>query len=131
MQTAKKLVASALIVLFVLIAIGASGAKLPPAKSTAERIGQLTGYVLILLGLFFSTRWRLKLAGRTYKVGRQAFAVLWFCESILGILLGLVFISRVGIPFGAGMVVVWSLSLWATYRWLKRLRSHEVSASVP
>lgn len=129
MQIIKKIIASILIAIFALMLIGASVAKVPPARSTAERIGQIIGYLFILLGLFYSTRWRLKLAGRCYKVGRQSFAALWFCESILGILLGFNFIG-LSVPFGVGMIVVWSLSLWATYRWLKRLRSHEVSIPV-
>lgn len=93
-----------------------------PAYAT----GRLFGLAIVLAGLFYSTRWLLVLSGRKYKVGRQALAILWCVESVLGILLGFVFLKSVSVPFGSLAVVVWSVSLWLTYRWLSKLRREEL-----
>ena len=97
MQTLKKIIASVLILILTLMLINIGAGQIARARSAGASIGQFMGFILVLFGLLFSTRWRLKLAGRTYKVGRQAFAVLWFCESVLGILIGLTFMFRAGV----------------------------------
>ena len=101
-----------------------------PAGSRAEAIGRLLGLVIVLAGLFYSTRWLLVLSGRKHKVGRQAFAVLWCCESVLGVLLGLAFLRSIGLLVGSIIIVVSSVSFCLTYRWLSRLGKEDLTSGI-
>jgi len=128
----KKKFANALVAFFILMLLGgsANASKIHHAEGgLAGLIGELTGYAFVLLGLFYSTRWTLTLSGHSYKVGRQAFATLWFWESILGMLLAL-FMLRISVVSSLATFSMWSLSTWAMYRWLKRLRVHEISPAM-
>ena len=85
-------------------------------------------FILIgtLVALFYSVRWLLILSGRKYRVGSQAFAILWCIESILGVLLGLALFRGVGVLTGLAVILFWSASFWLTYRWLSKLRKQEL-----
>jgi hypothetical protein len=125
----KKVGAVLSISLFVLMLIG-QYARHDQGSGLEDAIGRLFGLAIVLGGLFYSTRWLLVLSGRKYKVGRQAFAILWCVESVLGILLGFVFLKGVGVLFGSLVVVVWSVSFWLTYRWLSKLRREELTGGL-
>jgi hypothetical protein len=118
------------ICLFALMLIGQS-TRHDQGTGPAYATGRLFGLVIVLAGLFYSTRWLLVLSGRKYKVGRQAFAILWCVESVLGILVGFVFLKGIGVLFGSLVVAVWSVSFWLTYRWLSKLRREELTGLLP
>ena len=120
----KKLGAVLSICLFVLMLIGQS-TRNDHGSGSAYAIGRLFGLVIVLAGLFYSTTWLLILSGRKHKVGRQAFAILWCVESILGILLGGFFVRGGHVQFGSIVVVLWLVSFYLTYRWLSKLRKEE------
>jgi hypothetical protein len=125
MNLLKKVGAVVSICLFVLMLLGQS-TRHDPATGRADAIERLAIMVLTLVGLFYSTRWLLVLSGRKHKVGRQAFAILWCCESVLGVLLGFAFFRSVGHVFGSIVIAVWCVSFWLTYRWLSKLRREEL-----
>ena len=122
----KKVGAVLSICLFVLMLIGQS-TRHDQGSSPAYAIGKLFGLVIVLAGLFYSTRWLLILSGRKHKVGRQAFAILWCVEFVLGVLLGFAFLRGIGVLFGSIVIGLWSLSFWLTYRWLSKLRKEELT----
>jgi hypothetical protein len=126
MNAFKKTLAGICICLFVLMLLGQSTNRGGHGREDAYI--RLAVMILTLVGLFYSTRWFLILSGRTHKVGRQAFAILWCCESILGILLGFGIIQWGGVAFGIGAIAVWSLSFWLTYRWLSKMRKEELTS---
>jgi hypothetical protein len=124
----KKIGAILSICLFVLMLLGQT-TRPNLGGGSAYAIGRLAGLVIALGGLYYSTRWLLILNGRKHKVGRQAFAILWCAESLLGVLAGLgavAFVPGRGSRIGLVMVVVWSVSLWLTYRWLSKIRQEEM-----
>jgi hypothetical protein len=125
MNVFKKVLASLSICLFIVMLLGQSVRQDHAARDTAYAVGRLAGLVIALAGLFYSTRWLLLLSGRRHKVGRQAFATLWCCESVLGILLGL-FLVRSATVTGLVITAAWSLSFWLTYRWLSKLRREDL-----
>jgi hypothetical protein len=129
----KKTLAIILIVLFTLMIMGRSNqvGKTPHLQQgdVAGFIGEIVGYVLLYVGLYYSTKWLMKLSGHTYKVGRQTWAALLFWYSILAIFIGLMMPvyerNLSGLIFGGVMVVIWSLSAYACRRWQQRLRTAE------
>jgi hypothetical protein len=126
----KKIVAVLFICLFALMLVG-QGARHDQNTGPGYATGRLAGLVIVLAGLFYSTRWLLVLSGRKYKVGRQAFAILWCVESVLGILVGFVFLKGVAVLFGSLMLAARSISFWLTYRWLSKLRREELTGVIP
>jgi hypothetical protein len=85
--------------------------------------------VLLFAGLFYSTRWSIKLSGHTYKVGRQTTAALLFWYSAFATFIGLMMPvyerNKSGLIFGGVMVVIWFSAAYACNRWQKRLRVAE------
>ena len=71
----KKVAANVLIALFVLLIVSASSQagkthiKAGGPGDVAGALGELTGYLLLFVGMFYSARWRMKLSGHNYKVG--------------------------------------------------------------
>jgi len=75
-QYGKKIAATILIVLFSLMLLSANASLVKaPKGDIAYLIGQLIGVVLVVLGLIFSIRWRVRLAGYQQTAGRQALAI--------------------------------------------------------
>jgi hypothetical protein len=97
----------------------------------------LTAQLLVLTGLFFSSRWRIKLSGHTYKAGRQTLAVLLFWFSLVGLLGGFIMIFAVGsrtagnVGFDLVMIAIWSFVPYLCRKWLKRLRVAEAETFRP
>ena len=88
-----RVIANTLIMLFILMIIAASaqaGKSMATPGDVAGTLGALTGYFLLIVGLFYSVRWRMKIAGRKYKLGRQTFAVLLFWYSAFAAVIGIV-----------------------------------------
>src|SRR6266853_2481316 len=89
----KKTIAIALIVLFALMIIGASNqaGRTPPLQQgdLAGFLGEIVGYLSLFVGLYYSTKWLMKLSGHTYKVGRQTWAALLFWYSVFAAFIGL------------------------------------------
>jgi hypothetical protein len=131
----KKIVAAVLITLFVLIIIGAS-IQAGETHTRPEDVGGALIHLAVLvifplMGLFYSARWRMKLSGHSWRVGRQTLAVILFWYSFFGVLLGLLTPlaerSTVGFVSGALVVAIWSCSAYACKRWQRRLRAEELS----
>ena len=89
-MSGKKLAADALITILVLMIIsgGTRTETSVQPGDVAGALGRLTALLLLLVGLFLSVRWRVKLSGHNYKVGRQAIAAILFWYSLLAILFG-------------------------------------------
>jgi hypothetical protein len=56
----------------------------------------------------FSARWYIKLSGHTYKVSRQAWAVILFWHSVLATLFGFAMMFAASVALGAPLVLLWS-----------------------
>ncbi|MGH9747636.1 MAG: hypothetical protein ACRD59_16190 [Candidatus Acidiferrales bacterium] len=130
----KKLSANLLIVLFVLMIIGASsqsGKTHRQPGDVAGAVGALIGCLLLLVGLFYSARWRISLSGHSYKLGQQTIAALLFWYAVfaafIGLMAPLVERTTFGLTFAAVMIVVWSSVAYACKRWQQRLRAAEHS----
>ncbi len=128
----KKFCASALIALFVLLIISASsqaGKTHHQPGDVAGALGALTGYLSLFVGLFLSARWRMRLSGHTYKVGRQTLATLLFWYAVFAVFIGLMMpfmeTNTFGFTFAAIMIVIWSSVAYACKRWQQRLWSAE------
>ncbi len=132
----KKLVANVLIAFFILLIAGSVNQSTKhQSASSAEALGQLTAQLLVFIGLFFSSRWRMKLSGHTYKVGRQTLAILLFWFSLFGLLGGLIlpFAARSFSSVGIGLVMIalWGSAAYFFRKWLKRLRQSAAEALKP
>ena len=128
----KKTLATLLIVLFtfMIIAVSSQAAKTPPRQGdVAGAIGELIGMMVWFAGLFFSTRWNLKLYGHTYKLGRQTWAALLFWYSVFAAFIGLMMPleerNKFGLTFGGFMLVLWVGVAYSCRRWQKRLLGAE------
>jgi hypothetical protein len=127
----KKLCADLLIAFFVFGTVGGSAqaTKIQTPGDVYEVAGRLTGFALLVVGLYFSVRWRIKLSGHDYRVGRQTLATILFWYSIVAIFIGLMmpFYARntFGFTYGAVMTVLWGGVAYACKRWQKRLRAEE------
>ena len=126
----KKLCADLLIAFFVFGTVG--GSPNDEDSNTRRRIrsrGSPSGFALLVVGLYFSVRWRIKLSGHDYRVGRQTLATILFWYSIVAIFIGLMmpFCARntFGFTYGAVMTVLWGGVAYACKRWQKRLRAEE------
>lgn len=124
----KKILAIVLIVLFTLMIIGQSSqaGKTPHLHQgdVAGFLGEIIGYLLLYVGLYYSTKWLMKLSGRSYKVGRQTLAALLFWYSCFAAFFGLT-MMYLSVPFGAGVLVIWSGIAYVCRRWQKRLWAAE------
>ena len=133
----KKLAADALITVFVLMIILVSSRTETSVQpgDVAGALGRLTAFLLLLVGLFLSARWRIKLSGHNHKVGRQAIAAILFWYSLLAVLFGVLMPllerSTSILVFGAAMVAIWSGSAYACRGWQRRLRAAEQSLARP
>jgi hypothetical protein len=131
----KKIIASLLVVLFVLMILGAANQAYKTHRQpgdVAGAIGALMGYLLLWVGLYFSAQWRIQLAGHTYKVGRQTVATLLFWYAVFAAFVGLMMpllLERTPFTFAVAaiMVVLWSSVAYACKRWQQRLRAAERS----
>jgi hypothetical protein len=129
----KKTLAIILVVLFTLTIMGRSNqvGKTPHLQQgdVAGFLGEIIGYLLLFVGLYYSARWLMKLYGHTYKVGRQTTAALLFWYSALAALIGLMMPlyerNRFGLTFGGIMLVAWSGIAYVCKRWQRRLRTAE------
>jgi hypothetical protein len=128
----KKTFATILIILFtfMIIAVSSQAGKAPPRQGdVAGAIGELIGMMLWFVGLFYSTRWNLKLYGHTYKLGRQTWAALLFWYSVfaafIGLMMPLVERNKFGLTFGGFMLVLWVGVAYVCRRWQKRLLGAE------
>lgn len=127
----KKICANLLVALFVLLIIGAASraGMVGPAANVSETLGRITGVLLMVAGLYYSSRWSLKLSGHTYKVGSQTVATIVFWYSLFAVLVGLTmrFYARntFGFKYAVIMVVVWSTVAYISRRWQQRLRRIE------
>ena len=134
----KKTFAIILIVLFALIIMGQSYqvSKTPYLKQgdRAGFLGEIFDYLLPYVGLYYSTKWLMKLSGHTHKVGRQTWAAILFWYSILAVLIGLMILvyerNVFGLISSGVMVLIWSLSAYACRRWQQRLRIADRSQSI-
>ena len=76
-----------------------------------------------------SARWRMKLSGHSYKVGRQTVATLLFWYAVFAVFVGLMMPlmerNTFGLTFGAAMIAIWSGIAYACKRWQQRLRTIE------
>lgn len=135
-MSGKKLAADALITILVLMIIsgGTRTETSVQPGDVAGALGRLTALLLLLVGLFLSVRWRVKLSGHNYKVGRQAIAAILFWYSLLAILFGVLMPlferSTFTLVVGAVMVAIWSGSAYVSRRWQRRLRSAERSLAM-
>jgi len=128
----KKVLAGFLIALFTLMNFaGPYHLQQHPPQSAAEAIGNMVGLVLDIGFLFFSVRWYIMLSGHTYKVNRQAWAVILFWYSVLATLVGLVMIFAVSVALGAPLVLLWSGVGFACWKWRQRLRRAESLTALP
>ena len=128
----KKSLANLLVAFFVLFIIGGSTtARNIQPGDVGGALAILVTYILLFVGLFYSARWRVKLAGHNYKVGRQTTAAILFWYSVLAAVVGLITAFTFSLLFGAIMVVVWSSLGYLCKRWLNRLRLEERSRAVP
>ncbi len=127
----KKIFASLLVALFVVMIIGAASRAgiVGAAASVSETLGRITGVLLMVAGLYYSARWSLKLSGHTYKVGWQTVATIVFWYSLFAVFVGLImpFYARntFGFKYAVIMVVVWSTVAYVSKRWQQRLRRIE------
>jgi hypothetical protein len=80
----------------------------------------------------FSARWYIKLSGHTYKVSRQAWAVILFWHSVLATLFGFAMMFAASVVLGAPLVLLWSGVGFACWKWRQRLRRAETGlAALP
>ena len=104
-----------------------------PPRNPAEATGALIGCLSLFVGLYYSARWRMKLAGHTYKIGRQTVAALVFWYSVFAAFIGLVMVlyTQAGFDFkiGAIMIVVWSGVAYVCRRWRQQLQAEERARS--
>ena len=131
----KKTLATVLIVFFVMILVTGITRTIRVAAQQvshdyiAEALGRLAAFLLVLTGLYYSTRWLMKLSGHSYKLGQQTWAALLFWYSALAALLGLTlsFVERntTVLTIGAVMLVVWLSVAYACWRWRRTLRRQE------
>src|ERR1700684_2399158 len=88
----KKAVANDLVALFVLMIIS-SGAGVGKTRTVpddvAETVGEIVGELMLFAGLYYSTRWNIKLSGHTYKIDRQTVATILFWYSLFALFVGL------------------------------------------
>lgn len=132
----KKLAANALVTVLVLMIISASTRTETSVKpgDVSGALGRSTALLLLLVGLFLSVRWRVKLSGHNHEVGRQAIAAILFWYSLFAILFGVLVPlferSTFTLVFGAAMVAIWSGSAYVCRRWQCRLRSAERSLAM-
>ena len=131
----KKIFASVLVALFVLMIAGAANQAYKTHRQpgdVAGAIGALTGYLLLWVGLYYSVRWRIQLSGHTYKVGRQAVATILFWYAVFAVFAGLMMPLLLGettfnFAVAAIIVVLWSSVAYVCKRWQQRLRAAERS----
>ena len=130
----KIFLANTLVVLCVISILGDSIAvDKHPVVGTAAAMGTFTGILIQVFGLYFSCRWRMTLARRTHKVGRQTgatilfwyfvLAALIFCIALVGVIsdgVGAVFFGIVGL-------IIWVALACVCHRWLARLRREEIA----
>ena len=125
----KEFAANVLIALCVLSTVGGlrSGAEISMLAGNLAAVP----FWLVQVGLFYSVRWRLELAGHNHKVGRQAIAAILFGYSVFCVLIGvLALLYERGanyLPFVAAVVAICSGSAYACRRWQRRLRAAERS----
>lgn len=129
----KKTVGTILIIIlsFWIIGIATRGGSVQPASR--DRTGAVTGIIfvaLLMVGLFFSVRWRMKLSGHHYKLGRQTTAAILFWYSSLAAMIGIAMAAansgdRLRFILGISMVVISSLSAYACHKWRNRLLAEE------
>lgn len=125
----KKAAATILIILFsFMLASSNSQTTSHPPADLAEALGRLVGILLLITGLIFSIKWQVKLAGYTNTSGRQAVAIFLIVFCGLGIFLVLMLAgmslreSATGMILSGVMGAIYGLGLYASARWLKRLR---------
>ena len=122
----KKSFAGFLIALFSLLIVEQPRtAQLYPAKDDAEAFGQTVGLALLVGFLFFSVRWYIKLSGHTYKISRQAWAVILLWCSVIATAVGVAIIPMVSVTFGEFIVALWACIGFACWKWRQRLRRTE------
>jgi hypothetical protein len=81
--------------------------------------------------LFFSVRWYIKRSGHSYKIGRQAWAVILLWYSLLAMFVGLATIKD-SIALGVPMAALWACVAFACWKWRQRLRRAEATlATLP
>jgi len=130
----KKLCANLLVALLVLMIISASGQAGKTHRQPGDiagAMGALIAYLLLFVGLYYSARWRIKLSGHTYKLGRQTVATLLFWYAVFAVFIGLMMplIEKnvFGFTFAAVMIALWSSVAYASKRWQQRIRAAERS----
>ena len=138
----KKTLATVLIVFFVMIlvtgitreirVVGQQGSHAYTAEALDRLVGlyyELAALLPVLMGLYYSTRWLMKLSGHSYKLGQQTWAALLFWYSALAVLLGLTLSfgerNTTVLTIGAVMLVVWLSVAYACWRWRRSLRRQE------
>jgi len=88
---------------------------------------------MVVVCLFSSVRWHMKLSGRTHQVDSQAWAAIFFWYSLLGIVYGLIIIlpgffgrGAFGAPrIGEGVVAIFTLVGFPSGIWREQLRAAE------
>jgi hypothetical protein len=138
-NTGKKILATILIVLFSLLLLSANAELSKEHRSDwAYLLGQLVSVALIITGLIFSIKWQVKLSGHINTSGRQAVAIflgVFCCWGLLLVVLSLAMsaTSTSAILFLVPLVMgaAYIGGLYLAFRWLKKLRRSERSASPP
>jgi hypothetical protein len=127
----KKFCADLLIAFFIFGTVGGSAqaAMMQTPGDVYEVAGRLTGFALLVAGLYFSVRWRIKLSGHDYRVGRQTLATMlcWYAivAAFIGLMMPYYARNTFGFTYAAVMVLLWGGVAYACKRWQRRLRAEE------
>jgi hypothetical protein len=128
----KKTAAVVLIVLFSLWVIAVPYTQMQhPPRNLTDSIADLVEVLLLITGLIFSIKWRIKLSGFVTTSGRQAVAIFLIVFCAWGLLLVVAMSSSGFFVPGLILGVVYAVGLYACIRWLRKLRRRERDQAVP
>jgi hypothetical protein len=123
MTLTAKQTANTLIAICAWLCLGESMGHHVNIQSAGSDPGRALADAIPLVGLFFSVRWRVKLAGYTRTPGRQATAlILVTCFGFGLLLVPIMLILGTGMFSIFSLCLFWGAGLCASIMWLKHLR---------